>query len=630
MNQGRDYRVNLDYVYIPKNAYEDYLFFEIVLKCKQKINPADLSRKLFERDNKDNKNFWEKRKRHYKNAGSAVEAIRDILDFATYCGMVDKRFIFGNKRNLSEYEITPFGELVCEKFLNNDETVIKDLIQALLNYKIGNSQINIIKYYEFTSFRVRPFFILLKILYLFEEKWGKRNIQFEPYDLAYVILTTKNEDDSSIEQAIDILYKISTKKRTLQDYLNDRNTNINEFKIKVNNCVTRLFNWSYYCGLLDCKTSKDDIIEFFDKWDNHIRINKILGLSKIGHDVYSKVQNTYYYWERNLHPNEVIILKILNNIKEGVNRGELFEELNKYVSCDQIRFERQISRLKAIFNLKQEGKILSLNKFPIFDSPSSSLIKLSNDISKKIKPNISIYPELYLKNVEFATESQKTVDFLQKNELLNSDELNMLLNNGIERYFFDYHLLALGDSILKKRYSDIRFTFELKTAELFKRMNFKVQSFGQKARGTSSVDILSFWSRLNEQNEREDNITVIECKSSKNPYNLSLNDISDRERQIGNIMNSDNYSMVRTLIRSLLFVSSSFGNGDNESKMDNIENKILNRLYQQMKIAIIGSKELIHLYIQYKNNPQKFEDYNLLNLFRNQEIHTRDIDKIFN
>lgn len=628
MNGKRDYRVTLDYAYIPKNAYEDELFFEILLMCEHEVGAPALSKKLFQRDISGN-NFWEKRGRSYSRPGSAVEVIRDILDFASYCGMISKSYEFGGKRNIAKYQITDFGEEVSKKFLDRDKSVQKDIINALMNYRVGNSQINIRKYHEFANFRVRPFFILLKLLYLFEEKWGLPNIKFEPYDLGFVVLSTTNEEDASIASSLQTLYKLATNKKTLEECLADAGSNIDEFKRKTNNLVTRLFRWPYYCGLIECKTNDDSVIDFFEKWDKGVRVTKVIGISKLGHRVFDGIDNTFYYWEKNLHPNEVIILTVLDNINQPINRGEIFEELNKYVECSPTRFERQLSRLQAIFNVKQHDKQLALSITPIFDSPSPNLIQIANEISRDINPDISFEVRELPREVEFREESARIFDFIKDKELIQDKTIDDFLNRGIERYFLDYHLLALNYESLSSIYSDIPYQFEVKTAELFNRMNFKVESYGQKKRGTSSVDIVAFWSRLLGSHQRRDHITVIECKSSKNPYNLSHKDVDDRVRQIGNLMSSRNYKRVRTLINSLLFVSSSWGIGDNPEKMDMIEEKILQQLNQQIKIATVGSKELLYLYTKYKSDPSTFEAFNFHNLFRNKEITQQDIDRIF-
>lgn len=178
MSKGRDYRVKIDYAYIPKNAYEDKLFFEIVLLCKNVQTPP-LLRDLLLTKNSSGKDFWEERNR--KTGSSTIEVIRDILDFACYCGMLIKWFPFGKESHIAHYKITNFGQDICNDFIKKEEKVRIGVIKALMEYKIGNSQINITQYNEFTNFRVRPFFLLLKILYLFEQKWGNKGVQFEPY-----------------------------------------------------------------------------------------------------------------------------------------------------------------------------------------------------------------------------------------------------------------------------------------------------------------------------------------------------------------------------------------------------------------------------------------------------------------
>lgn len=56
---GRDYRVKLDFAYIPKNAYEDKLFFEIILMCKTPQSAPELRDKLLIKDG-SGKDFWGK------------------------------------------------------------------------------------------------------------------------------------------------------------------------------------------------------------------------------------------------------------------------------------------------------------------------------------------------------------------------------------------------------------------------------------------------------------------------------------------------------------------------------------------------------------------------------------------
>jgi len=575
-----DYRVRLDFTYIPKNAYEMEAFFKIMLNCDEPKKVPLLNNEL------KKQKFWEK---HKISGTSQIEVLRDMLDFASYIGILRKEFLL-DLRGTPVYKLTKSGKKICQKFLKHDETVKNDLIYLLMNYKIPNDQLNIVDYVNYNKFQVRPYFMLLKVLYLFHKRWPNVSLNIKPKELGFIILSLKMEDDNLIKNVLENLYNLNENNKSLDELLKENNYNMQEFNKKTNNLITRLFRWAYYLELIKCETTHDEITGFFEKWNlirgnkwYGIRIKKVFGLTQIGLSIFKQLENTYYLWERNLHPNEIIILEVLKKIKTSINKDEILKFLVSKKLCNKKRYERHLNRLETICLILENNK-LKLEKIPIFDNIDYNILEFINEIVKEIKPKIKIEHIEKAESIDFTPKDIKQIfDYIKLKKIIQTSNLDKLANSGLERILMDYWDLSLGNEKLKPIYkdmdkNDIRQVFETKTAYIFKNLAFRVNLFGQSKRGKSLADIVLSWNRLNEKGFIDNHITIVECKSSKNPYNLSLKDVDDRVRQITNIANRQNYRDRISLIDSLLFVSSTYGTGKNKDKLQQIKTKIKNNL----------------------------------------------------
>ena len=480
-----DYRVRLDFTYIPKNAYEIEAFFKIMLKCKKQRSVPEFNDELKQQK------FWET---HKVTGGSQNEVLRDMLDFAAYIGILRKDYLLAI-RGKAIYKLTKIGENMCKKFLKRDLSVKSDLINALMNYKIPNDQLNLKDYFQFNQFQVRPFFILLKILYLFQKKWPNASLNVKPKELGFLVLSITKEDENQIHDAINNLFELNDDSVSVVSLLQKINYNMKEFDRKTNNQITRLFRWAYYLDLIECETSDDSIIDFFKKWSltgpkrwRGIKIKQIYGLTKTGKSVYKRLENTFYLWERNLDQNEIIILEVLKKVGAPVNKDVLFKLLENEKLCKQQRYETHLRRLVPIC-LTQEKGDLKLHKTPIFCKIQYNTQDIINRILKQIKPNIKTQTIEKPKFVDFSFKFVEDMfNYLIINKIIEDKKLNKLENKGLERDLLDYWELSLGEEKLKlfyrdKKIKDIRQVFEKKTASIFKRLGYLVKLFGQKKRG---------------------------------------------------------------------------------------------------------------------------------------------------
>jgi hypothetical protein len=133
---------SLQFVYIPKNAREDWQIFECVRLCDQPRTP------------------------HYIAAqtGEHVEAVRDMLDFAAYLGLLSKTGIRPDEGHLTQFHQTDLGGRLVEGVFNRDPQIIPLLQERLTCYGFPNEYVDVNHYPQYLECQVRPWLTLLRLL----------------------------------------------------------------------------------------------------------------------------------------------------------------------------------------------------------------------------------------------------------------------------------------------------------------------------------------------------------------------------------------------------------------------------------------------------------------------------------
>lgn len=646
---ARVYRgVRVDYTYIPKNAYESFTFFRVLNHCENWVNPPELTEEL------GKSGFWKEQEAYKtktrpstKEHRSEVEVIRDMLDFAAYIGLLHKKFDFKCNRRTTFFRLSDFGKNVCNKINKKDITVREDLAKALLDYKITNSKIDIKRYAVFNNFSVRPWFVLLHLLHEFQLRYPRSSLKFHPKELTYAIISVSEETEKEFNNALQKMYEFSRsgvfqkpKKGSMMDwtllnrFLSEDGYNPRDYQSVASNSPARLLNWSFFVGLIDCKTNIEEPLNFFDVLNSMFHIKEVYGLTSYGKKIYEMYKRTRYFAPTfSFYDEEILISTFLNKSSNHITIEELQKAFTDLGICDKLQFERSVESLKSKRIINLEKGVISLLCIPIIDDISRDIIRDIEDKSEKLSKELSLrvtiptIEPIGIRHIAYEDVDQ-ILEYNTIKGIASNADLNEFRKNGLDTYFIDYFPLSIGDERLKGLYSDIRELFEEKTAKLLEQMNFeRVDHIGQKVgRGESYPDIVAIWKRINGIKRH---ITIIECKSNKDKsYSLLPTDVDRRIGQIKNLMNMEDYKLLSDKIDTILFVSSGFA-GDYRNKMLELIERASHELNLNIRVACITSTDLLYLYSKYRRFPAKFENYNLKLLFNEDLIKRKDIDKIF-
>jgi hypothetical protein len=643
MSTGLDYRVRLDFAYIPKNAYESLTFFRIVERCDDWISPTSLYEEL------ESLGFWEKqevfktkKRPSSKSNRGRIEVIRDIVDLAAYIGLLQKRFPSEDSRS-TEFKVTEEGERLCRWIKTNNSRAQTDLISRFTDYKIPNSEIDIQKYFAYRDFSVRPFFVLLRLLHDFEKDiWTKAaRPRFHPKELGYVVLSVREESEAEFSTALNRMREFSGNGvlqsgnwNLLRRRLAEDKYTIREFDRKTNNLRTRLFRWPFVLGLIDCRTSISgaEDADMFTKLKgikrkrklDAARVQEVLGLTRLGERVVTPLLETVYVYSGLTNSDKILSTALAQHAKT-VDKNVLEKNAIKTrIYLKPPDFQYGIERLQS-HQIVQSNGTVQIQLRPIFDiatdSEGNEIRRKSNAILQLLqpaKPLTRIGPEL-------AVQPLKQREVLR---LGKTPETRFILQ-GADPELRDYLRLSVGDSTLRKNYSDIRMAFERKTGLIFRQMAFRTDLYGASStRGESYPDIVAIWKRVTGGKDSS-HFTIVECKSSDSAYNLSLKDIDDRIRQTKNLLELDRYQDMKSLFDSVLFVSSSFGVGGNQQKMGELKERYSQELRMSVRIAMISAKTLLELYVKCRGEPSRFNEFNFLDLFQEEEISPTEVRGIF-
>ena len=645
VSTGLDYRVRLDFAYIPKNAYESLTFFRIVERCGDWISPTSLYEEL------EGIGFWEKqevfktkKRPSSKSNRGRIEVIRDIVDLAAYIGVLQKRFPSEDSRS-TEFKITREGKELCDWVRNNDPKAQTNLIARFMDYKIPNSEIDIQKYFAYRDFSVRPFFVLLRLLHDFEKDiWTKASRpRFHPKELGYIVLSVREESEAEFKVALDRMREFSNNGvlqsgnwSLLKRKLGEDKYTIREFDRKTNNLRTRLFRWPFVLGLIDCQTSipEAENEDMFSKLRgikrkkklDAARVQEVLGLTRLGERVVAPILKTVYVYSGLTNSDKILSTALVQYAKDVDKRLLQKNAIKTRIYLKPPDFQYGIERLQS-HQIVQSNGTVQVQLRPIFDiatdSERNEIRKKSNAVLQLLRP--SKPPRL------IPGEPEVTLQPLKPREVLalgKTPETRYILQ-GADPELRDYLRLSVGENTLRRNYSDIRMAFERKTDLIFRQMAFRTDLYGASSRrGESYPDIVAIWKRVTGGRDTS-HFTIVECKSSDSPYNLSLKDIDDRIRQTRNLLNLDRYQDMKSLFDSVLFVSSSFGVGGNQQKMRELKEKYSQDLRMSVRIAAISARTLLELYVKYREEPSRFNEFNLLDLFQEEEISPTEIRGIF-
>jgi hypothetical protein len=650
MPAGLDYRVRLDFAYIPKNAYESLTFFRVVEKCANWISPPTLSRILTRRWWDAQEVFQTTRRPSSKTKRGPTEVLRDILDLATYLGFLDKRWSREDAR-VTEFKLTSEGEEICRMMKQKDPMAQEKLIRRFLEYRIPNSQIDTTKYFQYKDFSVRPFFVMLKLLHDFEKDlWTEPGRpRFHPKELGYVVLSVREESEASFRQALERMQAIagngvlrSGNWNLLKRMLSEDNYSLKEFDRKTNNLRTRLFRWPFVMGLIDCRTNipEADEASMYTKLKGIrrkgeyqvARISEVIGLTSLGKKTLEPLLDSVYVYSGLTNADKILSVA-LSRYKGAVDKVGLEEfAIRTKIYRQSSDFQYGLERLQSRQIVNSNGTV-QIQLLPFFEVQTDAE---RSEVSKKSAAILRLLGQAERptrQELEAGTAEAPVVPRVVEARVPSGRRgpEQAYIVRGADPRLHDYLRLSLGDRRLTANYSDIRMEFEAKTELVLKQLSFKTELYGQSVkRGESYPDIVAIWNRLVRGIDAT-HLTIIECKTSASAYNMTLKDIDDRIRQTRNLLAIERYQKygLKALIDSVLFVSSSFGLGENRQKMRELKERYRQELHMSVRVAAISAKTLLELYVLYREEPSKFNDFDFTSLFREEIISVSDVRPIF-
>jgi len=658
---GIDPHVRLDFVYIPKNAYQSSTLFGVINRVQDWMSPSEIDALLWDR-NREGYCFWDRQPRYrgqrswaQSDRSTTIEVVRDMLDLAAYLDLLDKHLGFARGRRATLYKLTTKGKRISEGVLSRDPTVLDELRQSFLSYRMTNEKIDVDRYTHFLQFSARPWFVLLKLLHDFQERYPDPSLEIHPKELGLVVLCVRKETDAFFEEALERMYAFARDgalhrpKRgnafdwtALDDHLRRINYTQRSFDSITNTQRTRLFNYAYYLGLIDAEPQQQPQGSgFYNLLDTGIGVASIRGLSDIGRAIYQSLKRTRYYSvSYNLSPLELLISRVMTEIDCPVPYDQFTDLLIKLNICNREQFTVGISRLQDFRIVRRFDSQLELDHIPIFGhrfTPDileeiesdvrdvlrllapSSLVAIETEALQALPPSLPYY----------AQELETLRTFLAEKHILQREWLEHLYWLGIDPYFSDYLLLAHRDERLATLYTDLAEKFEFKTRILFEQMAFdQVDHIGQNVgRGRSYPDVIALWHRFD--GEIHTHLTIIECKAhSRGLYLISPSDVDSMIRQIGKVLERPEYANMRAYLDTILFVSSGFAGGY-RAKLVELKEAVTQRLALSVRCAAISATDLLLLYSLVRRHPRAFQAFHFNRLFRETLITSQHIRSIF-
>lgn len=638
--------MRLDFAYVPKNAYEALTFFRIIEKCNDWTSPPALSKSLTKAFWRAQEVFKTERRPSSKSNRGPTEVIRDILDMAAYMGLLRKRRPSEDSR-ATEFKLTKEGSEVCKLIQRRNGVAQQRLIDDLLDYRIPNRKIDTVKYFQYKDFSVRPFFVLLRLLHDFERDFWiqKGRPRFHPKELGYVVLAVKKESEAEYKIALQRMQEFSAggylrsgKWDLLKRKLNEHNYDIKEFDRKTNNLRTRLFRWPFVLGLLECRMNipEAESADFFTKLKGikkggsykRIRVTEVLGLTSNGVKTIRPILRSRFVASGLTSGDQILSVALAKHKKEVkklvLEKGAIKAKIYRSTTDFQYGIERLQSH-----QIVQSNGTVTLQLEPVFEIATQPE---REEIQRKTDDLIQLLGWRAQRHIYTQAASIRPVPLTTPPRLVvgKTPETAYLLQ-GADPELGDYLRLSLGEPSLAKKYTDIRMMFESKTGLILEQMAFKTEQYGQSyKRGESFPDIVAIWKRV-KKGVDDPHLTIVECKTSASPYNISATDIDDRIRQTKNLLTIEPYKTynLKSSIDSILFVSSSFGLGNNALKMRELQERFRQDMQMTVHVAAVPAKTLMELYVRYRKEPSRFNDFDFLSLFREDVISITEVRDIF-
>jgi len=390
-----DYRVNLEFAYIPKNCYDSKVFFRLINSFL--INSTDVRiRDIFKEQTilskitNDIPINLTPRKSSKTNRGP-IEEIRDCFDFAASMNLLTKTY---NDDKNYVYNITDFGREICDGIFVDAQQFLPDKLESedvirlekfhylLINYGINNPTINLSIYPQYAKFNVRPYYVLLKILNYFDK--NKIDLKLKPVEIGYAVLSIINETEKEIDNSIQLCknfnefgYFNSGNFKLLEDYLseysyNDKNGNsipynVDAFKKRTNNLYRRLLGWAFGMGWInlrisDVSNTKDliliDPIHFLT---HKYSVYTVFGIREKGKEILNLFKDTTYMGVSTLQIMTKItkFYEFLNNsIKKSINQ----KDINNYLSYAQKKILLPLLKSKGVLTSVEDNNFIVQKK----------------------------------------------------------------------------------------------------------------------------------------------------------------------------------------------------------------------------------------------------------------------------
>jgi len=362
-----------------------------------------------------------------------VEFARDYIDFSAYCGLTPCYYKLPMRQEDDGYIITQ--RLI--DFLNG-KVSIEDI---LMDYKYSNSSINVRRYDQF-NIRVRPFFSLLKLLWLLE----KEEIKEVDSHLLFGSISCIT-DEKQIEEAKDYIIKFIKSNKKISNFPKKTLREITRFSSGMHRFLTETNL------IITSKNKKNYSIT--EKGKNLIQLTPPNSL------FFGQYTDSGIYYS----PLIAYLLKIMaESSKSDVNEISINEILNNLKNVEETTL---ISALKDISSLspspinKVNKEVIELNIFsnqyavsPYVDFSSLeeaefvSLGGKEQEIKKLKITNIEVPPKELITELITASNSSDGDNY----ELVVEKALKLLNVGIVKRYGQKSRFKRLSDIVWKLEY----------------------------------------------------------------------------------------------------------------------------------------------------------------------------------
>jgi len=501
--------------------------------------------------------------------GRDARRARNIYEAALYLGFVKRRTVKGRKfEYTSSTEGVPLAEFSNDFPCSTQELQI--FVKSLERFKIPNAT----QYQEPSRFkeyyqlkRVRPFFVLLKSLQL---------AQMRNFECDIVTATVPMYANDEGERTIyDLLVEVKSRLK-----------NVDTSRAPFRDALT-LLSWGKQLDLL--------------------KGEGLYEMTSAGHELLSKLQQETPVWWVDSSIDEFLNLLVLCKLGDYEIREIGVSELQGAIS--------RISKRLSVLRYKGGVDLSNMPLVSLKDDKAMLKSPVSIDVVTDVPfDHQSIIEEELMKTIKLLKTPEMEAHLLRERVKELEAEIARLRKQTVEipaaPTLEELHLLATLDDSLRTRYGQTgaAMEFEKRVWYIFNLLNYDVQRLGHRTKEVApdAIVINKYPATLKiGPNEA----VFIECKASKQPYDLPRHDI----REISDYSEQWFQRCLKEYMavpQKIFIIAGRFA-PHVRSRAQKLEESLLG-----MKIGFIEAKALASLAKEFLENPVAFDTQAKSRLFK--------------